>query len=94
MVRDTIDRITRSLPPRTESHREAISEANIERWRKVNSDRDVKIVERYTEGNIGYRALAEEFSISYSTLINVMRKAKAVGAVVPRSPGTNIKHGG
>ena len=82
------------LGTQTRSHRRAISESHRERWRAINHDRDNKIVERYAEGDISYTGLAEEFGVSRSTIINVMKSAKAAGVIQTRSPGTNIKNGG
>lgn len=88
------ERSRTSVGTQSRSHRQAISDANRERWRTVNLERDLKIVERYAEGDIGYTGLAEEFGVSRSTIVNVMKNANAAGVIQTRSPGTNIKNGG
>ena len=57
-----------------DSHRANLSMAMKEYHQKRTGDRDERISERYRQGDISLRALAEEFNISKSTALAALRR--------------------
>lgn len=66
------------------------------RWQEHHDkhrDRDAKIVERYNEGNVGYRALSEEFGCAHTTIQRVLKNAELAGQTVIRKRGKTLVKG-
>lgn len=80
-----------TLPPRSEEHREAHAAAMREIWAQRNGPRNKAMIERYQEGDIGYRALAAEFNVSHQTAFKVLKKAEAKGLIVMRTQGKSLR---
>lgn len=82
-----------TLPYRSDAHREAISESQKERWRKVreaNRARDEKIVSRYAEGEVSIRMLTEEFDLGYRAIVAVLKEAQKRGEITLRKRGVTL----
>lgn len=68
-----------------EAQQESMANAREYRWNlSDNVDRNNIIVEKYQQGGVGYKDLAKEFNLSYSTIVQIMKKAKDAGIVTPR----------
>lgn len=79
----------RHISDRSDSHREALSESNEARWRRINFERDAALVDRYKDGDVGFRGLAKEFNLSYKTVALAMKKAQERGEVEIRPAHRN-----
>lgn len=78
--------------PRTELHIENLRAAQRERWaliKEKNRPRDEKIIARYEEGVglVTMKEIATEFRVSRSTVVKIIKDAKAEGHLEGLKPG-------
>ena len=91
------DKRERRLPgPRTEAHREAIAEAQRERWARIRATyrvRDELMIQRYSEGAVSVAMLEKEFDIGKRVVLRVLKEAEEAGKITRRPPGLTLANG-
>lgn len=84
----------RHLDPRTQEHKDAISQGLRERWARHREEQAplyARIVERYNQGDIGMNGLSKELGTSKGTVIKAIQIGRENGTVTFSRPrGRNI----
>lgn len=83
-------KLDRRFGGRTAAHKEALRRSANARWAQhyaKNKERDDSIVERYAQGDIGMKPLANEFGLSYGATRLILQRAAAQGRIAINAKG-------